>query len=229
MLYIVSQIVVCLLLALALGFLIGWFLKKALEKEKENLYIESLKQDLKDKDDEWYRLKADLVKCQKREKALEIEIQKTRDQSNLIKDMKDEIRRLGEQIDTKNHEIEVLKEAIKEYQQAQNQVEEDNKRLEEYQKEIEELKDKLRVFEEENEKLENKLKKSEDKLSECKESLFALKMEDKTAPKPPVSEKKEELKAEIIVTPEPKSDKEETKSSLLKDLVGVFRKYLKKS
>ncbi|NPA81375.1 MAG: hypothetical protein GXO31_02075, partial [Epsilonproteobacteria bacterium] len=114
MLYIVSQIVICLLLALALGFLIGWFLKKALEKEKENLYIESLKQDLKEKDDEWYRLKAELEKCEKREKALEAEIQKTKDQNTLIRDMKDEIRRLGEQIDTKNHEIDVLKEAIKE-------------------------------------------------------------------------------------------------------------------
>ncbi len=208
MLYIVSEMLSCLLLALGLGFLIGWFLKKALEKEKENLYIESLKQDIKDKDDEWYRLKAELVKCEKKEKALEMELQKSKDQSILISEMKEEIKRLQNQIDLKNKEIEELKETIKEYEESKKEIEKDSEKIKEYENRIEDLeKDKI--------SLKESLEKTKNKLNECKESLFSLKMDEK---KP----KKEELKAEIIVTPQ----REENKS-FIKDILDVFRKHLR--
>ncbi len=207
MLYIVSEMLSCLLLALGLGFLIGWFLKKALEREKENLYIESLKQDIKDKDDEWYRLKAELVKCEKKEKALEMELQKSKDQSILINDLKEEIKRLQNQIDSKNKEIEELKETIKDYEENKKEIEKDNEKIKEYENKIEDLKkDKI--------SLKESLERAEKKLNECKESLFALKMDEN---KP----KKEELKAEIIVTP-----KKESKS-FIKDILEVFKKHFR--
>jgi len=205
MLYIITEMAFCLLLALGLGFLIGWFLKKALEKEKENLYIESLKQDIKDKDDEWYRLKAKLVKCEKEQKRLEIELQKSKDQTSLIKSMKDEIKRLGEQIDSRNKEIDSLNEELRECRESKTQIENESKN-------IKELKEKIEDLEKEREFLKESLKKSEDKLNECKESLFAIKEEDKPAPK-----------QKLIITPQV----EEKRNSLLKDILEVFKRHLK--
>jgi len=171
MAYIVSQIIICLLLAASIGFLIGWFLVKAIRKEKENLYIYSLKQDIKDKDDEWYRLKALLVNCEKREKALENEIKKQQEDHSLMDELKEEIKRLHSTIDAKNEEIENLKNSVSEYEELKNSFEEMKKNAEE-----------------EREKFQKELQNSNDKLKECKESLFALNVD-----------KPQEIKAEIII------------------------------
>jgi len=178
MAYIVSQIVVCLLLAASIGFLIGWFLVKSLRKEKENLYIYSLKQDIKDKDDEWYRLKALLVNCEKREKALENEIKKQQEDHSLMDELKEEIKRLHSAIDAKNEEIENLKNSVDGYKELENSFEELKKSCEE-----------------EKEAFEKELHTSNAKLKECKESLFALNVD-----------KPQEIKAEIIIPEDEKKN-----------------------
>ncbi len=215
MAYIISQIVICLLLAVAIGFLIGWFLSKAVKKEKENLYIESLKQDLRDKDDEWYRLKAELVQTQKREKALERELKNKEKDFQLIGELKEEIKNLHTIIDSKDNEIEVLKKELSEKERIKEKLEEEDEKLKE-------LQDKVETLNKEKKDLEKELEIIQRKLDECKNSLFALKFDedDKKA-------QREEVKAEIIVThpSEIKDISKNKKSSFWKDFSELIKKH----
>ena len=179
MIYIITQMLLCLIIALFLGFIFGWILSTFIKNEKLQNAIEELESSLKQKNvmlsniqneleakDEDLQIIHDNLKEKEKElliKSMDLEeCQKNAtSHTNQVKNLNLNLEEISIENESIKAEIETYKEQIKEYQK--------------YEQENDNLKEELNKLNEQTLSCNQRIKELEEQLSKSKNELLTLK------------------------------------------------------